>query len=652
MPVAAAIARTGRHAASIALVAASEDGTSAVSQDIRGGTRLWPTLDGVREPVIVPMNRARELYLGRTAMGFVIAGIDDAGGVELVAVADSGRVQTRTRLAPEPAYEAIRMHGGELVALRADQSIELIEANGHIRARLTAQAGERVAGLVTRGDRVLALFEGDSAIRGTWIDGFTWGASMTAATLPVRADGSRRTPLYDRAALSPSGSRLAVPLDGGVAMVDLHAGTLEILAIAGERVELVDDVTLVLLSSGFVQVQDLRAPTGSGSTSVGVSPVAIGGRILSGAGDQLELCTPEHTRVTPHGVGPRVDVEQVAAGKQYLGYQIGALAGARVTPSGVTVSAGTQDLVELAPDLHANRRTELPADRRTLKDTIRLDARHVLASHAYSETSFAVSVLDTSSGLTLEILSTPMLTPMLRYEPSTDLLAVSDSISSYLLRRNPATSKFETWFRVGSDGVDLRVLDPAKSGGVVAVVLREDAEPKRTRVERIRAEQLVVGVPIVGLETFYVGSPLGIDARGRTYVADGDALVAWDRDRELARITGVVAQDASVAALDTEGQLRPGAHVVAAGDFIALVQGQRVSLFDDDGTPRWDIDAPGLRDVGWMDGELVAYFESGLAKLELDTGHLTDATCGWAFGLSDTQGHAVLGEGESICEAP
>jgi hypothetical protein len=640
-PLAAPLARTGRHASNIDLVAASEDGTAAVSQDIRGGTRLWPTLDGVREPVVVPMNRARELHLARTESGFVIAGSDDAGGIEIVAVAGSGRVQARTHLAPEPRYEAVRTRGGELLALKADQVIEIIEPSGHVRARLTAPAGERVGGIVTRGDRALALFEDAGSIRGAWIADATWGPSITAVTLPIGEDGRRRTPLHAGAALSPSGSRLAVPLDRGAAVIDLQAATAETFDVFAERVDLSDDVTLVALQQGAFQVQDLRAPAGASSTSVGVSPVSIGRRILSGAGDQLELCTPEYTRVTPHGVGPRVDVERVPAAKQYLGYRIGSLVGARIAASGLTVSAGTQDLVELASDLHTNRRTALPTDSRTLMDTIRLDARYVLASHAYNATSFAASVLDTATGVTLEIVSTPMLTPMLRYEPSTELLAVGDASSAYLVRRELATSKFETWFRVGSEGADLRVLDPAKTDGVIAVVLHEDAEPKRTRVERIRENQLVVGVPIIGLETSYAGTPLGIDARGRTYVADGDALVAWDGDRELARIPGVVA-----------GEPPSKPHVVAAGDYIALVQGDRLSLFEDDGTPRWDIDAPGLHDVGWMHGELVANFESGLAKLALDDGNITDATCGWAFGLSDTQGRPVAGEGESICEAP
>lgn len=649
-PINAPVARTGRHSTSIQLVAATESGTAAVTQDNRGGTRLWPSLDGLREPVVIPMNRAQQLLLGQTLTGFVIAGLDEAGGVEIIAVAGNGRIQAQTRLAPEPAIEAIAMRQGELIALRADQTIEIIDPAGQVRAHMAAPAGQRIASIVTRGPRALALFESEQHLRGMWLADASWGASISTIQILATPSLTRGALRLADAALSPSGTRIAVPIDRGIAIANLQTTEVEIESeMFADRIVLADDRTIVALQSGLARVRDIESAHDEGAFDVGTSPVLAGSRILSGKTDQLELCTPPYTRVTPHGVGPRVDVELVPVAKQYLGYRIGNLAGVRVTPTGLTVSGGSQDLVELAPDLHEHRRTELPSDARTLKDTVRLDDRHVLASHAYSETSFAVSVLDTRTNLTLEILSTPVSTPMLRYEPSTELLAVSDSVASYLLRRNPATSKFETWFRVGSDPVDLRVLDPAKAGGVVAMALREDAEPPRTRVERIRANQLVVGHPISAGERFYNGSLLGIDARGRVYVADGDTLVGWDGERELVRIPGALSAPTPLT-LGVAPPARP--HVVVADHYIALVQDQRVSLFDDEGATRWDIDAPSLRDVGWMGNALVAHFEGGLAKLDLGDGHTVDATCGWAFGLSDKPGSGTPGEGVSICEAP
>src|SRR5690242_9609340 len=38
-------------------LAVTEDGTAAVSVDVAGSVRLWPALDGTREPVVMAMRR-------------------------------------------------------------------------------------------------------------------------------------------------------------------------------------------------------------------------------------------------------------------------------------------------------------------------------------------------------------------------------------------------------------------------------------------------------------------------------------------------------------------------------------------------------------------------------------------------------------------
>jgi hypothetical protein len=60
---------TGGHGASIDALAVSDDRTAALSQDAFGGTRLWPTLDGRREPVVVVLPDARELALSHERRG-------------------------------------------------------------------------------------------------------------------------------------------------------------------------------------------------------------------------------------------------------------------------------------------------------------------------------------------------------------------------------------------------------------------------------------------------------------------------------------------------------------------------------------------------------------------------------------------------------
>src|SRR5689334_9196928 len=74
------------HGGGILTLAATEDGTAAVSADAIG-VRLWPTLDGKHAPVVVTMPHPDVLAIDHDGDGFAIAGIDRAGGVAVVRTA-------------------------------------------------------------------------------------------------------------------------------------------------------------------------------------------------------------------------------------------------------------------------------------------------------------------------------------------------------------------------------------------------------------------------------------------------------------------------------------------------------------------------------------------------------------------------------------
>lgn len=62
------------HDVEIAVLAASDDGRVAVSADRNGGMRLWPSLDGKREPVVVDTETAPErLAIARDGDEIVVA---------------------------------------------------------------------------------------------------------------------------------------------------------------------------------------------------------------------------------------------------------------------------------------------------------------------------------------------------------------------------------------------------------------------------------------------------------------------------------------------------------------------------------------------------------------------------------------------------
>ena len=67
-PSTAAPPQRAAHGAHIEITALTDDGRRGVTQDALGGTRLWPTLDGSLEPIVVHAAPARELAIGRDGM--------------------------------------------------------------------------------------------------------------------------------------------------------------------------------------------------------------------------------------------------------------------------------------------------------------------------------------------------------------------------------------------------------------------------------------------------------------------------------------------------------------------------------------------------------------------------------------------------------
>ena len=63
--------REAPPAGAIDLVAVTPDGGAAITADLGGGIRLWPTLDGSREPRVVTLEPPTDLALARAGSGFI-----------------------------------------------------------------------------------------------------------------------------------------------------------------------------------------------------------------------------------------------------------------------------------------------------------------------------------------------------------------------------------------------------------------------------------------------------------------------------------------------------------------------------------------------------------------------------------------------------
>src|SRR5262249_21269031 len=160
-----------------AVVALAEDGSAAATSDTTGMIRLWPTLDGTHEPFVVAGPAPAQLAIIRGHdHDFSIAAVDEAGTLTVMQVGEDGRQRGRMQVEDDQAVRQLEASSQGSLALRADQSIEVITAEGKRMSRLAPT--ERVAAIVYRNHRALALFDQKGTVHGRWIElasGARWG---------------------------------------------------------------------------------------------------------------------------------------------------------------------------------------------------------------------------------------------------------------------------------------------------------------------------------------------------------------------------------------------------------------------------------------------------------------------------------------------
>jgi len=592
---------TGRHGAAIERFVVG--GGAALSQDGRGGTRLWPTLDGRREPIAIAMARAVELVLAHDGEGFLLGGLDEASGLELVRVANDGTVISRAHV--EPAFDGVVAASGRVIALRADQTIAIFDYAGTQLARLEPALGERITRLVARGDQVLAMLVRGKDVLVRRIDARGWlGDSMRVKLDP-----------HDTPFMSPDGRWLL----SNTILIDLTTQASTKLPIEGVPLGFVDDRTFATGVGAGVAFYGLTGNWVGGQHPPAASMrIAADGVVVAAMQTQLALVTPRDT--------------------QYLGYRFGALGNMRDIGGGELLATdGTQRALIMDSSFAVTRELQLPDDPRMLLDAVPLDATHVLATHALGQ-SYAVSVIERETTQTLSVSPTR---GSLRYHSVTGLLELSDSGHSYLVQLDRETMKFEIWY-VLSEVADVYLVDPTRTGGVVAIAAR--TRDGTTTVDEILLADLKVGATLAVHNTYSLRDTLcAVDADGRVYFCDGHGIGVYAHGKQIMRIPNI-----------------ESGYVAPNGDAIAVYTENQIALYDVDGTQRWAIAAPvqvwrpttqaSATGVFWRGDQLVAVTEASAYTLDLATGAIDRRACGWSFGLSALP-PGETSAGESICDA-
>lgn len=149
----AATTKTKRE--SIALAAAMHEvevtevildprGEAALTTDVEGGLRLWPSVRGtdVPTPIVLPERESTWATLARADDGaFVIATIDTQGGARVARVELDEAGARRTELfeipAGDPQFELHVLDGAQrIVALGKDHRVRLFDRDGNVKAEI------------------------------------------------------------------------------------------------------------------------------------------------------------------------------------------------------------------------------------------------------------------------------------------------------------------------------------------------------------------------------------------------------------------------------------------------------------------------------------------------------------------------------------
>lgn len=611
----------------IAAVFAVEDGTAAVSIDESNRARLWPVLDGSREPLVLPLGMPMQVALAHDGDGFAIAARDESFGLEVLAVSKTGELTSHVKFPPEPGVDSVTALGDRFLAVRRDQTIDVLDHRGTRTGTLAPEAGEHVAKLITRKGATLALVRTKDELHGRWIELDAKGAVAWGGVTP-------RLPVsLKRVFLSPDHKRLATLREstGETTLVDLETGKAKVFAIdpalnppLGGPLGFTQDGRVVIAFNDF-ELSTFQWWTLKGNETA----------VLGGNNYALEFVEVDNARLTDANIITFSGHELAIATPnnannpselKFLGYRDSRAKALRSSSVGVVATIG--GVASVLDD-------RVRVDRRLLReDALPIDKDLVLVKVAPRDTAAqaAVSALLEPEWFEIKLKKRGGIKPHLAlydvkakreleqwaaarnvaFEPATKLLAIDRGATVELATFDPATRTFGTPKVVAGPVSRVALLDPALSGGAIALLVRLHAGSLE-----VRTLAALDGDP--SPPRTLSGKLEAIDRAGRIYIReDEDTVVIDHAGHDPVRVTGLKGWS-----------IRPG----PTGARIAAFARNRLSLLDASGATLWSVGFPGISDAAWTpDGRLDA-LAGDLARIDVATGHVVAAQCGWAFAL-------------------
>lgn len=616
------------HAGTIEVLTATPEGDAVLSVDELGGTRLWPALDGSKEPKLVELNQAKALALGHRDTGYTAVALDETGGLYLARLDADGRTLSHTTFGVDPPFVDMVMTKTALVAWRSDHHVLVIDGDGAVKADLPTEPQQRVVDIATNGTNVLALLETDRGRKARWLTlepKVAWGAWI---------DHPDAGPIGLAITLAPDASKFAIAArdDAGQnkqAQVTIYDASGKIISSSGATnaadVELAfidnEQLAIVSLARGILWLGATDGAQLVTPKATGFQPVrqraqlaAGGGRAILGREGELVLLTPTTTH--------------------FLGYQTLAPQVTAPGPAGQLLVAGVQGAVMLDASLREVSRPNLG-----LKENTPLAAAEWVGNDSWlvesSKTNgkLQLAIVNIKSGAASVVRDELPDVHYLAYEPSTQLVAISFGSKPELAKLDVGKGTLATVSKTPAkqphEEIAYALLSPALARGQQAV------EVTVSRASTVRW----LKTPTVAASTLALdGSYLGSDLAGRVYgwhqLPMGKLELAIYLDGKQ---TGTLPAQEPVSLWPD-----PTATVLAEAS------SQGVTLYRGT-TSVWTRPAVGLHEVVWLtDGALAVTHTTGIARLDAKTGAITALRCGWEFGLT-TKPHPPAPRIEPIC---
>ncbi len=597
------------HGAAIAIVAEAGDGTAALTQDELGGMRLWPALDGSREPCVVDLPAARGLALGRHGGALFVAMIDAAGSLTLASLDDQGRTLRHMSLPQDADYLGVAMTELGVLAWRNDQTVVLYGFDGSRLGRLGTEPGERIDSVATNGRHALVVVVRAAgtaptrALRGLVLE------PRLAWDKPLDVGGDPLGPI----AISRTGTRVAVALvtsdkaSHEVHVLELATGHVLASQKIGGPPELgfadEDHVAAgMLVKTSWITTKPNSPAFVAGSPMAGALFAVGEGVTVTAAGSELRLDTMDDTK--------------------YLGYELESPQFATLGPHGDLIVGVRAQVAELDASLAAVSATPPVFPAKSTITELRWLGGADYAANVMSEDGTVQVMIASSDGhdpIALRPPGASRSVQPLRYEPSTHLLTLSFNDAS-VERWVPEQRKIEHLALLphrSAQDRELVPLAPALAGGNELVDVTLDAAGTVAWTDAT-TQKRSAAMPISAF--------INADAAGHVF--------AWTVDPSTRQLGIVVLAPGKVlAALPHDGPVTlwpdpTGTRVLEVGSSV-------VALYQLDGTLVWKQHVVGATEALWTSDRAIAIITaSGIAMLDAASGAPTAARCGWRFALA------------------